>query len=244
MLDEVGPKLKTGKQMLSESIRADAREGDIGTELGEIAKAHPDASFGSYPFFDDASGPNTNVVIRSRDPDKLAAAKGRGRGHADERQGEAQGVLKFQRACDSALPRARATCAGMWMLLVRMIAGVAALASASIACAADWSVLKEPGTIALIRHADAPGVGDPEGWRLDDCSTQRNLSERGRRQARALGEAFRANAVAVEKIIASQWCRAVETATLMQLGPVDQQSAFNNAYVLVRETRRIDARGA
>jgi len=75
MLDEVGPKLKTGRQMLSESIRADAREGDIGTELGELAKAHPDASFGSYPFFDDKTGPNTNIVVRSRDPEKLAAAK-------------------------------------------------------------------------------------------------------------------------------------------------------------------------
>jgi molybdenum cofactor synthesis domain-containing protein len=75
MLDEVGPKLKTGRQMLSESIRADAREGDIGTELGDLAKAHPDASFGSYPFFDDKTGPNTNIVVRSRDADKLAAAK-------------------------------------------------------------------------------------------------------------------------------------------------------------------------
>lgn len=75
MLDEVGPKLKTGRQMLSESIRADTREGDIGTELGEVAKAHPDVSIGSYPFFDDAFGPNTNVVIRARDADKLAAAK-------------------------------------------------------------------------------------------------------------------------------------------------------------------------
>jgi molybdenum cofactor synthesis domain-containing protein len=75
MLDEVGPKLKTGKQMLSESIRADAREGDIGTELGEIARAHPDVSIGSYPFFDDKSGPNTNVVVRARDADKLAAAR-------------------------------------------------------------------------------------------------------------------------------------------------------------------------
>jgi molybdenum cofactor synthesis domain-containing protein len=74
MLDEVGPKLKTGKQMLSESVRADAREGDIGTELGELAKAHPDASFGSYPFFDDKTGPNTSIVVRSRDPEKLAAA--------------------------------------------------------------------------------------------------------------------------------------------------------------------------
>lgn len=120
----------------------------------------------------------------------------------------------------------------MWMLLVRTVAGVAVMASASLACAADWSVLKEPGTIALIRHADAPGVGDPAGWRLGDCRTQRNLSERGRRQARALGDTFRAKTVVPGKIVASQWCRAIETATLMQLGPVEQQSAFNNGYVL------------
>ncbi|MDT3687143.1 MAG: competence/damage-inducible protein A [Pseudorhodoplanes sp.] len=75
MLDEVGPKLKTGKQMLSESVRADLREGDIGTELGEIARAHPDVTIGSYPFFDDKFGPNTHVVVRSRDAEKLAAAK-------------------------------------------------------------------------------------------------------------------------------------------------------------------------
>ncbi len=75
MLDEVAPKLKTGARILSESIRADTREGDIGGDLGAIAKAHPDVSIGSYPFFDDARGPNTNVVIRARDAQKLAAAK-------------------------------------------------------------------------------------------------------------------------------------------------------------------------
>ena len=75
MLDEVATRLKTGKQMLSESVRADTREGDIGTELGEIAKAHPEVTIGSYPFFDDKLGPNTNVVVRARDPQKLAAAK-------------------------------------------------------------------------------------------------------------------------------------------------------------------------
>jgi molybdenum cofactor synthesis domain-containing protein len=75
MLDEVAPKLKTGRQMLSETIRADTREGDIGTELGEIAKAHPDVTIGSYPFFDDSSGPNTNVVVRARDAEKLRLAK-------------------------------------------------------------------------------------------------------------------------------------------------------------------------
>ncbi len=75
MLDAASPGLKTGARMLSESVRADAREGDIGTELGAVAKAHPDVMIGSYPFQDDKGGPNTNIVVRARDPDKLAAAK-------------------------------------------------------------------------------------------------------------------------------------------------------------------------
>jgi molybdenum cofactor synthesis domain-containing protein len=76
MLDEVAPKLKTGVRMLSETVRADCREGDIGTPLGEIAKANPEVSIGSYPFFDEQRGPNTNVVLRARDAVKLATAKG------------------------------------------------------------------------------------------------------------------------------------------------------------------------
>ena len=75
MLDTVAPELKTGVKMLSETIRADASEGDVGTELGEIAKANPDVTIGSYPFFDDKLGPNTNIVVRARDPQKLAAAR-------------------------------------------------------------------------------------------------------------------------------------------------------------------------
>ena len=75
MLDEVAPTLKTGARMLSATVRADLREGDIGSELGAIAKAVPEVTIGSYPFFDEQRGPNTNVVIRARDPDKLAAAK-------------------------------------------------------------------------------------------------------------------------------------------------------------------------
>ena len=75
MLDEVAPKLTTGVRMLSETVRADCREGDIGTPLGDIAKAHPEVAIGSYPFFDEQRGPNTNVVIRARDQAKLAAAK-------------------------------------------------------------------------------------------------------------------------------------------------------------------------
>jgi molybdopterin-biosynthesis enzyme MoeA-like protein len=75
MLNEVAPKLKTGVCMLSETVRADAREGDIGLLLGEIAKANPEVAIGSHPFFDPHRGAKTNVVLRARDGQKLAQAK-------------------------------------------------------------------------------------------------------------------------------------------------------------------------
>ena len=75
MLDEVAPKLKIGVSMLSETVRADVREGDIGMQLGEIAKANPGVAIGSYPFFDPQHGANTNVVLRARDAQKLAQTK-------------------------------------------------------------------------------------------------------------------------------------------------------------------------
>jgi len=74
MLDAAAPKLTTGVRMLSQTIRGDVREGDIGTELGEIAKQHPNVTIGSYPFFDEKTGPNTNLVVRSRHAAHLAAA--------------------------------------------------------------------------------------------------------------------------------------------------------------------------
>ena len=76
MLDEVAPMLETGAKMLSATIRADAKEGDVGTELGKIASANPGVSIGSYPFFDDKLGPNTNIVVRARDAGKLAEVRG------------------------------------------------------------------------------------------------------------------------------------------------------------------------
>lgn len=74
MLDIVATRLKSGVRMLSESVRANAREGDIGGPLREIAAAHPDTIIGSYPFLDENSKPNTNIVVRSRDAEKLKAA--------------------------------------------------------------------------------------------------------------------------------------------------------------------------
>ena len=75
MLVEVGPKLKTGAKLISETIRGDVKEGDVGTELGLIAKAYPGALIGSYPFLDEELGPNTNIVVRARDPALLKEVK-------------------------------------------------------------------------------------------------------------------------------------------------------------------------
>jgi molybdenum cofactor synthesis domain-containing protein len=74
MLDAVAPQLRTGTKILSETVRADCREGDIGSELGGIAKAHPEVTIGSYPFVDEVRGPNTNIVVRGRNAARVAAA--------------------------------------------------------------------------------------------------------------------------------------------------------------------------
>jgi molybdenum cofactor synthesis domain-containing protein len=74
MMDIVAPKLKSGVKMLSDTVRANSREGDIGGPLREIADAHPGTIIGSYPFLDENGKPNTNLVVRSRDQDKLTAA--------------------------------------------------------------------------------------------------------------------------------------------------------------------------
>ena len=96
------------------------------------------------------------------------------------------------------------------------------------AAAADvWSALRTAGHFALIRHASAPGTLDPPGFKLDDCTTQRNLSASGRAQAIRMGDLLRSNGIAAARIHSSQWCRCVETATLMKLGDVDQQPLLN-----------------
>jgi phosphohistidine phosphatase SixA len=98
---------------------------------------------------------------------------------------------------------------------------------------AAWNALRADGYVALIRHTSAPGpAGDPADYKLDDCTTQRNLSEQGRAEARALGERFRMQRVKVGKIVSSQWCRCQQTAELMNIGPVEVAPTFNNAFVL------------
>ena len=74
--------------------------------------------------------------------------------------------------------------------------------------------LEEGGKLIFIRHAYAPGSGDPDNFNLNDCSTQRNLSKEGQRQAEYIGEFFRKNEVKIDKVLSSEWCRCKETAKI------------------------------
>ncbi len=95
--------------------------------------------------------------------------------------------------------------------------------------AAAWQALRA-GAIAVFRHAQAPGVGDPPQFKLGDCSTQRNLDDTGRQQAREIGQRFRSRGVAVGLVIASQWCRARDTAELAFPGQVQSDTALNSFF--------------
>jgi phosphohistidine phosphatase SixA len=91
-----------------------------------------------------------------------------------------------------------------------------------------WAALMKGGHVAVIRHGNAPPGygGDPPGFRIDDCKTQRNLDETGRQQARALGEAFRKHGVSVDRVLSSPVRRCLETARLMAVGPVESSWAL------------------
>ena len=78
-----------------------------------------------------------------------------------------------------------------------------------------WALLRGGGQVVLMRHATTtPGVGDPPGFRLGDCPTQRNLTDAGRDEARRIGAAFRSRDVPVGRVLSSRWCRCLETAQL------------------------------
>jgi phosphohistidine phosphatase SixA len=81
-----------------------------------------------------------------------------------------------------------------------------------------------------MRHALAPGTGDPASFTIGDCSTQRNLSDKGRTQSRAIGESFRKNGLHKAEVYSSQWCRCLETAELLALGPVQELKILNSFF--------------
>ncbi|MEG4800100.1 histidine phosphatase family protein [Microcoleus sp. ARI1-B5] len=97
---------------------------------------------------------------------------------------------------------------------------------------AGWKLLQrgETGLVVAMRHAIAPGTGDPANFKLGDCSTQRNLSAQGRTQAQQIGAEFRNRNIKIARVLSSQWCRCLETAKLINLGKVEPLRALNSFF--------------
>jgi broad specificity phosphatase PhoE len=117
-----------------------------------------------------------------------------------------------------------------WML-AGLLSALVLVPLRVIASDALWEKLKAGGQVVLMRHAiTTPGVGDPPGMRLDDCATQRNLTDEGRSHARRTGEAFRARGVPVERVLSSPWCRCLETARLAFGTEAQKLDALSNLF--------------
>ena len=101
---------------------------------------------------------------------------------------------------------------GLLLALSLLVLGRRAAAAGDDAA---WRELEAGGCAVLLRHArTVAGIGDPPGFRLDDCSTQRNLSATGREQARSIGAGFERRGIAVDEVLSSRWCRCLDTARL------------------------------
>lgn len=128
---------------------------------------------------------------------------------------------------------------------VLALAVVAAFATAPEATEPVWEALRQPGAVVIVRHSYVPGAFDPPDARLEDCSTQRNLDAAGRAQARRIGEAFRAHAIAAGTVLSSPRCRCLDTARLA-FGTAESwwplQGALQDASLRQRLVGEIQAR--
>lgn len=96
--------------------------------------------------------------------------------------------------------------------------------------ASAWEVLRTGNAVVLMRHALAPGTGDPADFEIGRCSTQRNLSDEGRRQAVAIGDVLRSNGITKALVLSSEWCRCQETARLLKLGEPEPAPMINSFF--------------
>ncbi|MEG4272298.1 MULTISPECIES: histidine phosphatase family protein [unclassified Microcoleus] len=113
-----------------------------------------------------------------------------------------------------------------------MIATASSEAATNAQTQAGWQLLQrdETGLVVAMRHAIAPGTGDPANFKLGNCSTQRNLSAQGQTQAKQIGAEFRNRNIKVARVLSSQWCRCLETAKLINLGKVEPFPALNSFF--------------
>ena len=95
---------------------------------------------------------------------------------------------------------------------------------------AAWEALREGRAVLMLRHALAPGTGDPVNFKVDDCSTQRNLNDTGREQARAWKPFLAEQGIDEARVFSSQWCRCLDTAHGMDVGPVEEMLSLNSFF--------------
>ena len=124
----------------------------------------------------------------------------------------------------------------LWGYLLVCFSGLITHATAGVdPCHAEMiERMKAGGHILMIRHALAPGTGDPANFRIGDCSTQRNLDNHGRKQAKAIGDWLRSNGITSARVYSSQWCRCLETAKLFEMGSVEELPALNSFYEMTQ----------
>nr|QOV08802.1 hypothetical protein EINA20F1_00046 [Candidatus Nanopelagicales bacterium] len=119
------------------------------------------------------------------------------------------------------------------LVLTALIATTLFPSTANARDLAIWDQLQgtnPKGYVLLIRHALAPGVGDPENFNVNDCSTQRNLNDEGRKDAREIGSWLKRRDVKIFRVESSRWCRAKETAQLLDLGKVRPNKNFDSLF--------------
>ncbi len=115
-------------------------------------------------------------------------------------------------------------------LLIAPLIGALPAAAAGNSVDSIFAALRTPGHFIIMRHALAPGTGDPAGFQPNDCASQRNLSEAGRRQAQRIGDALRSGGLGSAKVLSSEWCRCLETARLLGLGEVARLTSLNSFF--------------
>lgn len=125
-------------------------------------------------------------------------------------------------------PRALTEIIAMRSWLTALLLFSVLMTSGVHASDAIWEAVRAPGSVVVVRHSYAPGTFDPPDSRLEDCSTQRNLDDNGRAQARRIGEAFRARGIAVGVVRSSPRCRCLDTARLA-FGKVEPSMVLQGA---------------
>ena len=125
--------------------------------------------------------------------------------------------------------------------LLLLLSFFCAMAPAKAGLAQD---LMDGQHVLLMRHADAPGYGDPAGYVIGQCATQRNLGDAGKKQAQAIGVWLGQQGIASAHVFSSPWCRCVDTATLLNKGPVKTEpslgSFFDNMALARKQTKALE----